>query len=67
MLSYLGEKSLVDVNTFQLLFHELLTLFLTWLNQINISPDLLAQSIFRYKTPGVNVRQMVKKWIKTNV
>ena len=33
ILSYLGEKSLVDVNTFQLIFHELLTLFLTWLNQ----------------------------------
>ena len=43
MLSYLGEKSLVDVNTFQLLFYELLTLFVTWLNQISISSDLSAQ------------------------
>ena len=50
------------IYTFQLLFNELLTLFLTWLNQISISSELLAQFNPSLDTkPGVNVEQMVKK------
>ena len=60
MLSYLGEKSLVDVNTFQVLFHELLTLFLTWSNQTYLQIYWLNLIYLWTQYPGVNVEKMVK-------
>ena len=50
ILSNLGEKSLVDVNNFYMLFHKLLTRFSNGLTKIDISSELLVQLLFNQIT-----------------